>query len=87
MYLFQGSRPDTGNVRETFLANQLAYEHRIEFPPAGDFLVDGKYTIEVGGKSKTQKQITGLKNAWVAADDIEYGYDKKIPLWLFGFLY
>ncbi|MDR3201484.1 MAG: AAA family ATPase [Spirochaetales bacterium] len=87
MYLFQGSRPDTGNVRETFLANQLAYKHRIEFPPAGDFLVDGKYTIEVGGKSKTQKQITGLKNAWVAADDIEYGYDKKIPLWLFGFLY
>jgi hypothetical protein len=84
-------------VRETFLANQLAYEHSITFPDAGDFLVDGKYLIEVGGKRKTRRQlkaadaeaeISGVESAaWVAADDIEYGYDKKIPLWLFGFLY
>jgi hypothetical protein len=26
-------------------------------------------------------------NAFIAADNIEYGYKNKIPLWLFGFLY
>ncbi|GHV86943.1 ATPase AAA [Spirochaetia bacterium] len=97
MYLFKGASWDTGNVRETFLANQLAYEHSIVFPDAGDFFVDGKYLIEVGGKHKTRRQLKAAdaeaelsgadSAAWVAADDIEYGYDKKIPLWLFGFLY
>ncbi|GHV37569.1 ATPase AAA [Spirochaetia bacterium] len=97
MHLFKGPSWDRGNVRETFLANQLAYEHSIVFPEAGDFLVDGKYLIEVGGKRKTRRQLKAadaqaeLTNsdsaAWVAADDIEYGYDRKIPLWLFGFLY
>jgi hypothetical protein len=28
-----------------------------------------------------------LENAFIASDDIEYGYQNKIPLWLFGFLY
>ncbi|MDR0877582.1 MAG: AAA family ATPase [Treponema sp.] len=87
MYLFKGSNWDTGNVRETFLANQLAYTHKIEFPPEGDFLVDGIHTIEVGGKRKTRKQLGEISNGYIASDDIEYGYDRKIPLWLFGFLY
>ncbi|GAH48766.1 unnamed protein product, partial [marine sediment metagenome] len=29
----------------------------------------------------------GTKNAYLVTDDIEYGFDNKIPLWLFGFLY
>ncbi|MBL0707481.1 MAG: hypothetical protein JJW00_00325 [Sulfurimonas sp.] len=53
----------------------------------GDFLVDDKTVLAVGGKSKDAKQITGLKNAYLAIDDIESGYDNTIPLWLFGFLY
>lgn len=28
-----------------------------------------------------------LENAFIAADNIEYGYNNTIPLWLFGFLY
>ncbi|WP_187444075.1 hypothetical protein [Sphingobacterium phlebotomi] len=32
-------------------------------------------------------QVAGLDNAYVAADDIEVGSGRKIPLWLFGFLY
>jgi hypothetical protein len=50
-------------------------------------LVDGKYLVEIGGKQKGNKQIYGIENSFVAADDIEYGFDNKIPLWLFGFLY
>ena len=49
--------------------------------------MDGKYLFEVGGKSKNQKQIAGIENSFIAADDIEFGFENKIPLWLFGFLY
>jgi len=87
MYLFKGIDTDTGNIRETFLANQLSYAHRLEFSGSGDFFVDGQYTIEVGGKSKTRRQIQGVPDAYIAADNLEYGNDRKIPLWLFGFLY
>jgi hypothetical protein len=41
----------------------------------------------VGGKHKGHEQIAGLKNAYLALDNVEYGFGNKIPLWLFGFLY
>jgi hypothetical protein len=51
-------------------------------------------TFEVGGsstsltnRSKTQKQIEGLKSAHIVKDDIEYGYKNVIPLWAFGLNY
>jgi hypothetical protein len=46
-----------------------------------------KLTFEVGGKNKSRKQIAVVPDSYIAADDIEYGFDNKIPLWLFGFLY
>ena len=78
---------NTGTLRETFFINQVQVLHSVTSTDRGDFLVDGKYTFEIGGKNKTDSQITGLKNAFVAADDIEIGVHNKIPLWLFGFLY
>lgn len=87
MYLYQGENVDKGNARETFLINQLSYNQTVEFSDTSDFFVNGKYTIECGGKSKTGEQIKSLKNAFVAADGIETGSGSKIPLWLFGFLY
>ncbi|EDN69440.1 conserved hypothetical protein [Beggiatoa sp. PS] len=51
------------------------------------FLIDEKIIIEVGGQSKDRKQIKDLKNAYLAIDNIESGYQNVIPLWLFGFLY
>lgn len=81
------SKVDVGTQRETFFVNQLAYYHRIEYAKNGDFLIDDKYTIEVGGQSKDGKQIAGVHNAYIAADNIEYALGNKIPLWLFGFLY
>lgn len=76
-----------GGERETFFYNQVGNVHPVESPSAGDFLVDGKYVIEVGGASKTRRQIREVKNSYVAADMIEYGSANRIPLWLFGFLY
>lgn len=59
----------------------------MEYTKRGDFLIDGSYTIEVGGKSKDGSQIAGVENAFIASDDTEYAYGNKIPLWAFGFLY
>ncbi len=79
--------PDIGNIRESFILNQLLNSgHKVFYPKQGDFFVD-KYTLEVGGRQKTDKQIAGIKHAYIAADEILAGAGNKIPLWLFGFLY
>ncbi len=78
---------DTGALRETFFLNQLSTKHTVTYPEKGDFLVDGKYLFETGGKNKTQKQIGGIKNSYIVADNTEYRFENKIPIWLFGFLY
>jgi predicted AAA+ superfamily ATPase len=87
MVALSNEKPDKGNLRETFILNQLSVKHKVSYPETGDFLIDGKYLIEVGGLSKKTKQIAGLENAFIAVDDIEFPDGRKIPLWLFGFLY
>ena len=86
-FAFVGKQSDKGNLRETFFLNQLTQSHMVSYPKKGDFLVDDTYLFEIGGKDKSNKQIAGIKNAYVVADNIEYGFQNKIPLWLFGFLY
>lgn len=76
-----------GNLRETFFLNQLNNSHEVEYVDRGDFMVDIKYTFEIGGKSKNYKQIKEDNTGYIAADGLEYGNGKKIPLWMFGFLY
>ncbi|MFO7828670.1 MAG: AAA family ATPase [Bacteroidales bacterium] len=80
-------KPNIGTIRETFFFNQLRSLHRINFPDKGDFIVDSKYTFEIGGKNKTSFQIKEIPGSFLAMDDIEIGFGNKIPLWLFGFLY
>jgi predicted AAA+ superfamily ATPase len=78
---------NTGTLRESFFVSMLNSTSKISAPKKGDFLVDNKYTFEVGGKGKKFKQIKNLENSFVVADDLEIGSGNKIPLWLFGFLY
>ncbi len=81
-------QPNIGSIRESFLLNQLqSIDCLVTLPEKGDFVIDQNTTVEVGGKNKAFEQIKDLNNAYVLADDIEIGYQKKIPLWLFGFLY
>ncbi|MCY7409680.1 MAG: AAA family ATPase [Chitinophagales bacterium] len=87
MYALSSQQRDTGSMRETFFYNQVSALHEVNATAKGDFLVDGKMVFEVGGKGKTAKQIRNVKNAYLAIDGIEHGYDNRIPLWLFGFLY
>lgn len=86
-YALSLDRVNTGNNRETFFANQLEDLVPYKLAEQADFLVDGKYTFEIGGKNKKQKQILDIPDSFVVKDDIELGVDNLIPLWLFGFLY
>lgn len=41
--------------------NQLSCDHEIEYgKKTGDFRVNGKYTLEVGGEGKTYDQIADV---------------------------
>ena len=87
MYNQADENANIGNIRETFIYNQLNVSYKTNASTESDFLVADKYTLEVSGKNKSQKQIETIENAFIVKDDIEIGSDKEIPLWLFGFLY
>lgn len=81
-------QPDKGNMRETFFLSQLSNSGlAVTYPSNGDFSVNNKYLFEVGGKNKTTEQIRGQMHGFIVADDLEHGWNKRLPLWLFGFLY
>ncbi|MCH9739614.1 MAG: AAA family ATPase [Epsilonproteobacteria bacterium] len=79
--------PEIGTIREGFFANQLQESHELTSSKNGDFIVNGKYTFEIGGKNKGFKQIKDIENAFVVQDTDNTEDNRKIPLWLFGFLY
>lgn len=85
--LFNGENANTGSLRETFVLNQLLHSHKVDFSEESDFFVDSKYTFEVGGKNKKRKQIQEIPDSYIIADDIEFGTDRRIPIWLLGFMY
>jgi len=76
-----------GTIRETFFANQVSQKSKLHISKQGDFTIDKKYKVEIGGKNKSFKQIKDLPHSFVVADEIECGKGNKIPLWLFGFVY
>lgn len=78
---------DTGTLRETFFLNQVYPIASVHYPAHGDFLVDGRFLFEVGGKGKTFDQIKDIPNSYLAIDDVEIGHKNRIPLWMFGLLY
>ncbi len=87
LYNILCSNKNIGSIRESFFVSQIKIAHDIKYAPKGDFIVDDKYTFEIGGKNKGFGQVKNIENSFVAADDMEVGFGNKIPLWLFGFLY
>jgi predicted AAA+ superfamily ATPase len=81
------ANPDIGSVRESFFVSQTSLKHQVHYHDKGDFVIDDNIVCEVGGSSKDQTQLQNQKNSFIIADNIEIGYENKIPLWLFGFLY
>ena len=88
IYALAEKNANVGNIRETFFINQVQNsKHKVNISKSSDFIVNNKYTFEIGGKNKTDKQIQKLDNAFIVKDNIETGVNTTIPLWLFGFLY
>ncbi|MBO7323496.1 MAG: AAA family ATPase [Bacteroidales bacterium] len=88
LYALAPGKVDIGTARECFAINSLAECHHVEYGKAqGDFKVDGKYTFEIGGRSKDFSQIAGLKDSYIFADDWDMPDGAKLPLWMLGFLY
>lgn len=73
-------------MRETFFLSQMKVNNTVFASEKSDFEID-KYTFEIGGQKKQQKQIQGIDNAYIVKDDIEYGHRNVLPLWHFGFNY
>ena len=70
---------EIGTLRETFFVNQIksAYinnakliDDDILLSNNRNFLLNSKYTVEIGGKNKSYKQIKDIKNSFIVADDI-----------------
>jgi len=81
---------EIGTVRETFFTNCFK---DIYYSDIGDFLIESsvdnkvtQYIFEVGGKNKKFSQVKDIENSFLALDIDFTTNDKKIPLWLFGFL-
>ena len=88
LYALATTPVKTGTARECFAVNQLGYGHTVEYGKAqGDFRVDGRWTFEVGGESKSFNQIADVPDSYVLSDDIEMPRGNKLPLWMIGFLY
>ena len=82
------SNLNVGTQRECFVVNQLAVGHTVEYGKThGDFLIDGKITVEVGGQDKSFDQIANIPNSYILADSMEFPVGKKLPLWVVGLLY
>lgn len=85
-YALSEQAANIGNIRETFFFNQMRVNQNVIASPASDFQIEGM-TFEVGGKNKSQKQISSVANGFVVKDDIEFGYLNVVPLWAFGLNY
>lgn len=87
IFALDKKQAEIGALRETFFANQMKHIHEIHLAEKGDFIINKKYTFEIGGKNKPTKQIKGIENGFVVRDDMEVGGLNIIPLYLFGFMY
>ncbi len=87
LYAFAAMHPNEGTLRETFFLSSLRPLHQVATTKNVDFLVDRKHYFEVGGKNKGSRQLKEHDEGYLAVDDIEHGAERRIPLWLFGFLY
>jgi uncharacterized protein len=83
MYAIDPSNISNQSLRQTFFYNQVGYQHQIKSSVKTDFNVNDIYHFSVGNKYKVPVD----NDSYAAADMIELGSDRIIPLWLFGFLY
>ncbi|HMU03746.1 MAG TPA: AAA family ATPase [Saprospiraceae bacterium] len=86
LYAFDAASVNSGTIRETFVMNNLSRAGVVSTPTKGDFMIDEKYVIEVGGANKTFHQLSGMPNAILIKEGISKGGTGIIPLWMIGLL-
>lgn len=86
MYALTNGNPNIGNIRETFFYNQTRVSTDVIASKVSDFRIGDK-TFEIGGRNKGNEQLRNVKDGYIVRDDIEFGYQRIIPLWQFGLLY
>ena len=86
LFALSRGHEEAGTVRETFFFNQTRVRHDVTSSAISDFEVEGM-TVEVGGKSKSKRQIKEAERGIIAKDDIESGWGNVVPLWAFGLEY
>ena len=82
LYAIMPENTDSENLRHTFFYNQVGSRYDINSSSVADFTINHRYDFLVGGR---KTEASG--DAYAAADMVEIGEGKKIPLWLMGFLY
>jgi len=83
MYAIDPANISNNTLRQTFFYNQLGYQHQVKSSGKADFKVDDQFHFSVGNKYTVPID----DESFAAADMIELGSGRTIPLWLFGFLY
>lgn len=86
MYAFDHTGNNSATMRETFVMNALSRTGIVSTPVKGDFLMDKKYTIEVGGVNKSFHQLSGMPNPILIKEGIAKGSRDVLPIWTLGFL-
>lgn len=81
------ANPNIGSLRESFFVSQLSYQHQVHYHDQGDFIVDDQWVFEIGGASKTLKQLAGNPAGYAVVDDVVVGDGRRVPLWVFGMGY
>ncbi len=79
--------PEIGTIREIFFVSN--FSKNLFYSEIWDFsykLWEKNYFFEIWWKNKTKKQLKNEENSFIVADSIIFPEDKKIPIWLFGFL-
>jgi len=75
---------EIGTIRETYFTSCFSPKE-IYYSDIGDFRVKD-IIFEIGGKNKSFTQIKNVSQSYLAIDTDFTTNNKKIPLWLFGFL-
>lgn len=82
---------EIGNLREAFFVSQLKGSYTFYSSQIVDYSIvlndNRTIEVEIGGRSKTRKQISKIENGYVFKDDQLDGYANVISLYLIGFLY
>lgn len=86
LHAFDAAAINVGTIRETFVMNTLSNTGYVSTPLKGDFMLDERYIIEVGGANKNFHQLHGMPNGVLVKEGIDKGGKDVLAMWTLGLL-